>query len=675
MQYGFYFDQTRCTGCFACVVVCRDWHDVTAGPVSWMRVKTIEAGMYPDPYYAHIAIPCYHCANPRCVAVCPTGAIVKREDGVVVVDRDKCRTEPGCGIIIGQEFGKQQSPCKIACPAHLSASAYVALIARGKFKEALDFIREQIPLPGVVGRVCHHPCELVCKRQDVDEPIAICELKRFISDHVVDDPPNPISRNRKEKIAIVGSGPAGLSAAYFLVKKGYGVTVFEALPEAGGMLTSSIPEFRLPKDVVKREISYIKDLGVEFRTNVTVGKDIPFETIQKDYQAIFLAIGNQLSRKIKLDGDELSGILWGLDFLRDINLKNRVKVNGKVVVIGGGNVAVDVALSALRLGAKEVQMACLERADEIPANKEELNQAKTAGIVIHEGWGPQKIVCNNGKKQVTGIELVCCTSVFDIKGNFNPSFDVQTIKSVSADMIILAIGQAPDLSMAPENLNITDRGTVQIDSVTMETSIPGVFAGGDVVTGPGYVINAIVAGRQAADSIDRSLQNLVTRMQPITLREAQATEWGDAAEVKVEIPAGITKQARQQSAMRPLQRSQNSFNEVNAGFTEAQAIEEAKRCLNCAGHLCLEVCPYAAPQFGTEENAKMQKCDLCVDRLVDGHKPICVESCYMRALDVGPMDELIAKYGDINISEGFVFNNELNPSLIQKPRKNTRDCN
>jgi len=602
------------------------------------------------------------------MAVCPTGAITKREeDGIVLIDRDKCRNDPGCGIIAGQTYGTQQAPCKVNCPVHLSASAYLALIANGKFKEALDVIREQVPLPSVIGRICHHPCETVCKRQEVDEPVAICALKRFVSDYVTDSQTTPVPITKKEKVAIIGSGPAGLSAAYYLAKKGYGVTIFEASPEAGGMLTVGIPGFRLPKAVVKRDIDYITGLGVEIRTNTPIGLELSLDDLKyiHGYNAIFIAAGAQLSRKLNVEGIELDGVTGGVDFLRKVNLNESVPVRGKkVVVIGGGNVAVDVAMAALRLGAKEVQVACLECSEEMPAFETETRQMLEEGVKLNVSWGPKRILGDAGR--VKNIELIRCTSVFDKKGKFNPSFDKSITTSIDADMVILAIGQAPATHFLEDSGIKCSEGWIATDGATLETSVPGIFAGGDVTGGPGYAINAIAAGKKAAESIDEYLQNLIVILQPITvpIPNAQAIEAIDASKIEVEIPKSVKKQKRQKMLMLPLSKRKGNFDEVARGFTEEAAILEAKRCLNCAGHLCLEACPYGTPQFGAEEYVKMQKCDFCLDRWAEDKKPICVMACPTRALDAGPIEEMMARYGKLQEAVGFTYDEQVKPSVI-----------
>ncbi|GAI76152.1 unnamed protein product, partial [marine sediment metagenome] len=274
MQLGFYVNQSRCTGCYTCRVACKDWHDVPAGPASWIRVITTEKGKFPNLSLSNLFNACYHCADPICATVCPAEAISKREeDGIVIVDREKCRQTASCGIISNYKdipFGDMQSPCTIACPAGVNAQGYIALVARGKFREALELIRQDLPLPSVCGRVCQHPCETACKRQELDEPIAIMDLKRFVTDQVL-SMPEPLPITESQKVAIIGSGPAGLAAAWELAKNGYPTTIFEALPVAGGMLAVGIPDYRLPKEILLRDLDYLKALGIKIKTSSPIG--------------------------------------------------------------------------------------------------------------------------------------------------------------------------------------------------------------------------------------------------------------------------------------------------------------------------------------------------------------------------------------------------------------------
>ncbi len=546
MQIGFYFDQTRCTGCFACAIACKDWHDVPAGPAKWMRVLYSEEGKFPELFVSHLATPCYHCAEPVCAFVCPNEAITKRdEDGVVVIDREKCREEHPCGIISEGAaepdflYGEAEAPCQVACPAHLYIPGYVALIAKGKYKEALELIRRRMPLPSVCGRVCLHPCETECRRQELEQPIAIEALKGFVTDNVPEERPSPLPQWRKDKVAIVGSGPAGLAAAYDLIRMGYGVTIFEALPVAGGMLSVGIPEHRLPRKVLKSDIDYIEALGVEIKTNTPVGQEQGLDALfSQGYGAILLAMGAHKGQKLDIPGADLEGTLVGTSFMRDVNFGEAAKVGEKVLVIGGGNVALDCARSARRLGATEVYVACLESREDMPAEAGELEQGEQEGIQIYPSCTLTRLLGDAGK--VTGVECQKMSGLqFDQNGQ--PRFDV--IKGsehiLAADTVIFAIGQTPDLTglAGDGGIETSQWGTIAADAETLMLSRRGVFAAGDCVSGVTSVIDAIASGQRAALYIGRYLQGDVLRVKP--------TETAKAADIKVEIPPDVEKQEQQ----------------------------------------------------------------------------------------------------------------------------------
>jgi len=619
---------------------------------------------------AYLAQPCYHCATPLCAVVCPAEAITKREeDGVVIVDRGKCRETSRCGIISEEDmgptfsFGKGEAPCQIACPVHISIPGYVALIAKGRFKEALDLIRQRMPLPVVCGRVCLAPCEKECRRQELDQPIAIESLKRFVTDYVDDELPSPLPQTRPDKVAIVGSGPAGLAAGYDLIRMGYGVTVYEALPVAGGMLATGIPPHRLPKEALKRDIDYIKALGVEIKTNSSLGQGLNLNDLTRQgYGAILLAIGAQQGQRLKIPGAELAGTLVATSFMRDFNLGKKVEVGNRVVVLGGGNVAIDCARTALRLGAGEVHVACLECREDMPATVSEIEHAEEEGITIHPSLTFTRILGEGGK--VTGVECLKLRG-FEFDKDGQPHVDVieGTEHVLPADTVIFAVGQTTDLSNLTGDgvIATTRRGTIAIDPETLATSRPGVFAAGDAAHGPTSVTEAIADGQKAAFYIDRYLQGNVLRVRPLeTLK---------ASDIKVQTPTDVEKQERQPMPLLPVAERVLNFREVALGFTPEMAAAEAKRCLNCAGHLCKDVCPYDVPEFGAEEKPKIQKCDLCLERWAEGKKPICVEACPMRALDAGSLDELKAKYGDIQDTEGFVYSEKAMPSVVFKPKR------
>ena len=370
-----------------------------------------------------------------------------------------------------------------------------------RFEEILSVLREEIPTPITYSWLCLRPSkdEEKSERSEYNK-LVVNILNRSLSAY---KDVAPLPRTRKEKIAVIGSGPAGLTAAWELARRGFPVTIFESLPKPGGMLRVGIPEFRLPKEVVDTEIGRIEDLGVEIRTDTPIDKEL-FNGLLRggEYKAIFIGTGANKSGRLRIEGENLEGVIDALAFLRQANLKERVIIGKKVVVVGGGNVAMDAARTALRLGAEEIQMASLESREEMPAHEWEIREAIDERIVINPSWGPKKILGDG--KRVTRVEFKKCTSVFDEKGRFSPSFDETLTKTFEADTVILAIGQSPDLSFLGGEVELRGR-VIAVDPMTMETSVPGLFAGGDAVLGVASVIEAMVAGKLAAASIDRYL--------------------------------------------------------------------------------------------------------------------------------------------------------------------------
>jgi len=398
---------------------------------------------------------------------------------------------------------RSTAPCKATCPAHVSIQGFIALMNQGKYAEALKLFKEEHPFPSSCGRVCHHPCESACTRGDADEPLAIQYLHRYLAelDFESDTPYLPdVAEKRDEKIAIVGSGPAGLTAAYYMAQKGYGVTIFEKLPVKGGMMAVGIPEYRLPKAELAKEIAVIENLGVEIQTSVEFGKDVTLESLKNDgYSSLFMATGLHGSRGLGVKGEDMDGIIKCTDFLRDAALGKAEKLSGKVMVIGGGNVAVDVSLTAKRLGADDVTMVCLEKRDEMPAWDYEIEEALEEGINIVNSLGPLRFLGegNNANE----VEFQECTSVFDEDGRFNPQYDDCVLTSYEADTIIVAIGQMGELDYADkEGIALTPPGGFEADPLTLQTPIDWVFAGGDAFYGPKSVVDAIASGKEAAET-------------------------------------------------------------------------------------------------------------------------------------------------------------------------------
>ena len=486
----------------------------------------------------------------------------------------------------------KKPPCENACPLGVDVNAYILMASRGQFDEAYRRLKVQLPFPAVIGRVCPHPCETECNRENLDDPIAINNIKRFISDHVMEHglpdyikqhalPDRALPVTKKEKVAIAGSGPAGLSAAYFLAKKGYKVTVFEALSVAGGMMTVGVPEYRLPNKIVKMEIDAIKKMGVEIKTDSPVGKGaLTLDNLKKKgYDAVFLAVGAQNNLKLNIPGEDAQGVVSGLDFLKDVNMGKKVKVGRKVVVIGGGNVAIDAARMALRLGAGEVTIYYRRTRAEMPAFAEEVEHAIEEGVKIDTGWAPGKMLVKDGK--ASGVELICCTSVFDKAGNSKLQYNEKDTRTIDADMIITAIGQAPDLEFLPggHKFKITKQGTVTADSASKATGVAGVFAGGDVARGPATMIEAIADGKNAAIAIDCYL-----RGDELPVASSELPELADVEEpaFKFHLREYSKKEERNKAEALPVKARKGNFKEVNLGFADKETcIKEARRCLTC----------------------------------------------------------------------------------------------
>ncbi|MBV1819554.1 FAD-dependent oxidoreductase, partial [Bacteroidales bacterium MSK.15.36] len=470
------------------------------------------------------------------------------------------------------------SPCKTTCPAHIAVQAYIKLAAQGKYLDALELIKKENPFPAVCGRICPHDCENECTRSDIDEPVAIDEIKKFIADLELNQEtrfvPEKLYDFSHIKIAIIGSGPAGLSCAYYLAQRGYTVTVFEKEQKLGGMLTLGIPSFRLEKDVVEAEIDVLHQLGVEFKCGVEVGKDVTLDELRaQGYKGFYIAIGAQAGRKLNIEGENHKDVISGIDYLRDINLGKHVKTKGNVVVIGGGNVAIDVARTALRTGAKTVNMFCLEGENEMPAQDEEVIEAKDEGVIVNNSWGPKQIIVEDGK--VKAVEFKRCVSVFDKYGKFNPKYDEKDIKTVKADKVLLSIGQSIVWGDILKNskVELNPNMTVKADPLTFETGEPDIFVGGDVYTGPKFAIDAIATGKEGAESLHRS----VHPGQTLTLgRNRRIFESLDKDNLNLD---GYDRAKRQRISYDS--NKNNTFSDPRITFTEEQLKAETDRCLKC----------------------------------------------------------------------------------------------
>lgn len=526
-----------------------------------------------------------------------------------ISDPDKCT---GCGICVMNcaagaikldtvvEDRAECSACRYACPLHTDMRSYFHLLKQGKKQEAYEVLREYNPLPAVTGRVCPHYCEDECARQFVDESTNIRQLERFLADSYLEAEPKTIEVNREEKIAVVGSGPAGISCAYFLRRKGYDVTIYEREEKAGGNLRSGIPAYRLPENILDKQLEYIEKMGIKLITGVNVGTDVSVDELRAKYDAVYFAIGTQNSARINIPGVDNDGVIGGRDYLR--NYKN-IEIGKRVVVVGGGNVAIDAALTALRCGAESVQMVCLETGDEIPAWKEELDQARQEGVTLCEGFGPNKVFENGGR--VTGIEFIKCTGVYDDKGAFAPNYDSEVKKYFDADTVIMAIGQAVDKESLPDGIEHYPNGIVKVEPVSYRTSIENVFAGGDIIGGRGSVVKSMAEGKEAAISIERYLQG-----------EDLTAGWG-AELKKVENPPkdNMPLLPRSEVAMHIASGPElrDNFNEVRGGFNGQQAANEVNRCMTCGSRSVF---------------AYSDDCQLC---------RICEENCPSKAITMKPL--------------------------------------
>ncbi len=566
-------------------------------------------------------------------------------------------------------------PCMAACPVHTESGRYVALIEEGKYKEAYHVARRPNPFASICGRVCAAPCETSCRRGTIDQPIAIRALKRFVTERFGVESMMDLKRLKEVfgksvktngiKAAVIGGGPAGLSCAHDLALLGYEVTVFEAQSVAGGMLRLGIPEYRLPRELIRLEINAILSLGVEMKLNTAIGRDFVIGDLKKQgYEVVFIAIGAHRSRDLRIEGVELDGVFRAVDFLLNVNLGYRVELGEKVVVIGGGNVAIDVARtavrqekidvghvtevaealdvarSAVRFGAKEVHMVCLEDWNEMPASREEINDALEEHIHIHPRKGPNRIVGRDGK--VAGFETVDCISVFDEQKKFNPKFAAGTETILEADTVIMAIGQTSDLSwIKPEDgIEVTPRNTIRIEPATLATTAPGIFAGGDVSFGPRNLIDAVANGKKAAQSIHHYISGEAGKTVEVAFHDrdveiivANTKEykriWGYEKENRVAIPC------------QPIER-RIGVSQIELGYTEEQARREASRCLHCWENTIFN-------EKGEDSGSECILCGGCVD--------ICPESCIdLVALDRVEFDESMVN--EISTHYDLVINGE-----------------
>ena len=535
----------------------------------------------------------------KCVETCPAGAVrlgqkLCTKEGPIQYPRHELpddtrwgedhwnknyRNENGCI----QTWPTGTAPCKAACPAHIAIQGYIKMAGDGRYQDALKLIKKDNPFPAVCGSICRKYCEDACTRGTVDQPLSIDEIKKFIAEqdmkaeHRYIPPMNSCTRDKfDQKVAIIGAGPAGMSCAYFLAIEGYSPVVFDKEEAPGGMLMNGIPNFRVDKAVVQSEIDVLREMGVEFRCGVEVGKDVTIQQLREEgFKAFYVAVGLQKALKLNIEGEELEGVVAGLDLLRGVNKGSITALEGDTVVIGGGNAAIDVARTALRLGKGSVNIYCLEKDEEMPTVAEEKNSGLSDGVVINNCWAPKRILGEGGK--VTGIELMRCLSVRNAEGKFAPVYDESETITVPCSNVLVAIGQRSDYGavLAGTAAETADGRLVDHDKLTFQTAEADIFVGGDCATGPMYTIDAIASGREGAVSIHR----FVNVGQTLTLHR-NLRDFKELDKSRVVLPVeSVRKPARNEPAIDKAKTLTMCDDRVT--FTEEQIKSEASRCLSC----------------------------------------------------------------------------------------------
>ena len=536
----------------------------------------------------------------KCVESCPAGAVklgrklCTKDGSEIQYPKHPLPSEQKWGPHMWDEdyrdnnrincYDVGTSPCKTACPAHIAVQGYLKMAAQGRYQEALALIKQDNPLPAICGRICNRRCEDACTRGTIDQAIAIDEVKNFLAQLDLKAetryiPPKVVPTldgEFHEKIAIIGAGPAGLSCAFYLAEKGYKPTIFEKNEKPGGMLRYGIPSFKLEKDVIDGEIEVIKAMGVEIKCGIEVGKDVTIQQLREQgYKAFYIAIGCQGGRTAGIPGEDAEGVMTAVDFLRTVGGDEGYPVSGKAVVVGGGNVAIDVARTAHRCGADSVTMFCLEPREKMPASEEEIAEAMEEGVSLNCGWGPKEILTENGK--VTGIVFKRCVSVWDESGRFSPTYDEADTKTVPCDRVFLSIGQSIQWGSLLEGTKVElGRGNgAKADSLTYQTAEPDIFVGGDVYTGPKFAIDAIAAGREGAISIHRFVRPHSSLTIGRNRRDFVAL---DKENIRVESYDNSSRQIPGKDASID---HKNSFRDARLPFTEEQVKAETARCLGC----------------------------------------------------------------------------------------------
>lgn len=480
-------------------------------------------------------------------------------------------------LLISDHTGDCKGPCSLNCPAGTDCQGYVKLISEGKFKEAVELVKERVPLPASIGRVCPHPCETACRRKLVEEPISIAFLKSFAADEDLKSCNKFMPEVKKasgKTVGIIGGGPAGLTAAYFLAVKGHKVTVYDAMPKMGGMLRYGIPQYRLPKEVLDAEIGSIEELGVEMKNNVKIGNDITLDEIRKSHDAVIVAIGAWTSSSMGVEGEGLDGVLGGIDFLRSVAMKNPVDIGKKVAVIGGGNTAMDACRSAVRLGAKEVYVIYRRTRAEMPAEKVEIDEAEEEGVIYKFLCNPSEIIGENGRVKAVKLQKMMLGEP-DAGGRRRPVPVEGEFETIELDTVIMAIGQKINIK-GFEQLELTNRGNIAADEKSFRTSLDGVFAVGDATNrGASIAIEAIGEAQKASEVVDRYLhgENVSYKKPFVVEKTVTAADLADRE-----------KCARARMPQRSPEERKHDFDEINLGFTPEQAMNEAKRCLQCGCH-------------------------------------------------------------------------------------------
>ena len=538
----------------------------------------------------------------RCVENCPAGAVklgqkLCTKDGFIQYPRqelpDEVKWGPEKWSIDYRDknrincYDTGTAPCKTACPAHIAVQGYLKLAAQGKYREALQLIKRENPFPAVCGRICNRRCEDACTRGTVDQAVAIDEVKRFIAQQDLDAetqfvPEKVIPKvdgEFAEKIAVIGAGPAGMSCAYYLAEKGYRPTVFEKEARPGGMLMNAIPSFRLEKDVVEAEIDVLRQLGVEFRCGVEAGKDVTIAQLrQEGYKGFYVAVGLQSGGRLPVPGGDAENVISGVDFMRDVNLRDKKSLSGRVVVIGGGNIAADVARTAVRCGAEKVSLYCLEGYDEMPMGEEDRSECERDGVAVYAGWGPREVSVEGGK--AAGVSFVKCLKVKDENGRFAPVYDENTVQVAPCTTVLFCIGQKAEWRelLSGTAVEFDPSGTAKADPVTYQTAEADIFVGGDAFTGQKFAIDAIAAGKQGAVSLHRFVQGATLtigrdRRQFIELDKKSALIAVDSYDNTPRQRVGYNEALR------------NTFRDERVAFTAQQVRAETARCLGCGASI------------------------------------------------------------------------------------------